>query len=76
MQEYINEIESKLEVAEKDLEDYRQENHYLKTTLEEKTVQLSAQARFEQEYDAQVGRLLEDKDEDIAAKEKEQQSLV
>ena len=76
MQEYIEEVERKIDSCEKEIDDYKQENHYLKTTLEEKTVQLEAQARFEAEYDAQVGKMLEEKEELLLAKEKEQGVLV
>ena len=76
MQQYVDDLEAKLHDSESEVENMKQESHFLKTTLEEKTVQLEAQARFEQEYDAQVGRLLEQKDEEVAIKEKEASKLV
>ena len=54
MQMEIDDLAGKLDQAEQDLDEFQKENHYLKTALEEKTVQLEAANRFEEEYDAQV----------------------
>lgn len=76
MHEHIDELEAKLHQAERDVDEFRQENHYLKATLEEKTVQLEAAHKFEIEYDHHVHEMMEKKEKELGEKTTEAQQLA
>ncbi|CAD7955523.1 unnamed protein product [Amoebophrya sp. A25] len=76
MHEHLDSLEEKLHHAEEDIEEFQRENHYLKTALEEKTVQLEAAHRFEAEYDAHITEAMARKDEELSATEKQSQALA
>ncbi|CAD7966939.1 unnamed protein product [Amoebophrya sp. A120] len=76
LHDHLDELEAKLHQSEKDVEEFERENHYLKATLEEKTVQLEAAHRFEAEYDHHVHDVMTKKEEELTAKEKEAQVLA
>eukprot|EP00397_Hematodinium_sp_SG-2012_P000060 GEMP01000060.1.p1 GENE.GEMP01000060.1~~GEMP01000060.1.p1 ORF type:complete len:3670 (+),score=1304.13 GEMP01000060.1:198-11207(+) len=72
MQKEIETLNYQLEVAEREAET---ENRALKLTLEEQTLQIQVQQRFEIDYDQQVSNLLEEKEELLIEKEKELSAL-